>query len=308
MGTFSSQASSSQAIALASAVLLLSAGLASELQASDRLVLTAGAEAGQLSVAGSNGRYDRLAAAALRLPLRLSAQPAADGENRKILASTLSLKQPASGGKDAGAVNALGAAAPVRAIALSETFEFSAEPQGAIAQNAVALCNGLSATDREKADARPMTMPVPLVWRVTTGRFNFNWRNYDRVAPSDDIQTNLAFYAEQETVETEVAADVLVSCQPMAAALAKVTVEKPAAVQKTNFVSETAQPAVVKPAASEPVKTVTIASTQAPVCRGGMIRETGSGSDGYLCLCPGNTVRVETGTQAFACERKTAQR
>ncbi len=162
-------------MALVSAVLLLSAGLASEVQASERLTLTAeagatdpksGSNDGQLTVAGSNGRYDHLAAAALRLPLRLSAQPASDGENRKILASKLSLKQPASGGTDAVAVNALGAAAPVRSIALSETFEFAAEQQGAIAQNAIALCNGLSATDREKADARRMTMPVPLVWRV----------------------------------------------------------------------------------------------------------------------------------------------
>ena len=314
MGSFSSPG-----LALVSAVLLLSTGAATAQAAEDRGRLTLTAEAGpaatdhgpvhgQVTVAGSNGRYDHLVAAALRLPLRLSALPAAGGESRKILASQLSLKQQSSSGLDAGAGNALGATVPVRAIALSETFEFTAEPQGSIAQNAIALCNGLSATDREKADARRMTMPVPLVWRLTTGRLNFNWRNYDRVAPSDEILNNRDFYTEQETVETELAAHVVVSCQPLGAAVTKVTVEKPAATQKTNVVPEPAVPADVKSPAPEPVKTVTIATAQPPVCHGGMIRETGSSIDGYLCLCPGNTVRVETGAQAFACERKTAHR
>jgi hypothetical protein len=65
---------------------------------------------------------------------------------------------------------------------------------------------------------------------------------------------------------------------------------------------------VQTPNVEAPVTTASLPDKSKPQCDGGMVRQIGSGDSGYLCLCPGNTRRVETGANAFACEHGSSRR
>jgi hypothetical protein len=268
----------------------------------------------KISVTGTEGRYDRIGTAPLSLSLRLSADTAAGSAGHKIVGSDVFLKQTGSG-DGAGSVKAFDGSAPVSRIDLSGDFDFALVAKSEIAQNAIALCNGRPSGDRLGTASH--TLSVPVVWRVTTGRFTFKWTNYDRVAPTQEIQNNPDFYGERETLEAEASAEVAVVCEPLGRAIAQkrevakpVTVEpkiETAPVQRLvaeSIVTKTAEPHAAGAVVTPPVKTVSLGPAVKPACDGGMVRETGSSLEAYLCLCPGNTERIMTGTNAFRCERK----
>ena len=256
----------------------------------------------KIIVQGSAGRYDRIAASGFSLVLRLNGDVGADAAGDKIIASEVFLKT-AGANRQALSVNTGKDQIPSRTVAIDQTFDFDVEPQGPVAQNAIAMCNGLSSSERGTGKAVTLSMALPIVWRATTGRFNFKWTNYDRVAPSQDVYNNRDFYADQKTVDAETTVDATIACQPLADA--KVAAVAPAQVKSELAPRTTQQQTVATPVSltSEP-----LAETGKPQCDGGMIREISSGQSNYLCLCPGNTERVETGANAFACEKKTNRR
>ena len=288
----------------------------------------------EISVEGNGSRYDRVSSANLSLSLHLAGSLTAGAANHRILGSEVVLK----GEADAAKIDVLKGYAPASTVDLNQTFDFSVAVKGAVAQNAISRCNGVPAAERGSGKSVSLTLSVPLVWRVTTGRFNFKWTNYDRVAPSQEIYNNRDFYADQESTEAEASADVTVNCQPIAvasavvdkAAPAKPVAAAPAATAPAAVVAKTSDSNVVdaKPAVTEtkltsneakpapqpdpaksstpaPMTTASLTSNGKPQCDGGMLRQLNSGEENYLCLCPGNTVRVETGDNAYACEKKS---
>lgn len=276
-----------------------------------RIAANGSDQPGEISVEGAAGRYNRVETVSLPLPFALAAELSGDAGNLKLVGSDLFLRAEGTG-KDAHGVAALPGSVPAKSIGVRQGFTFNLQPQGPLAQNAIALCNGVPAAER--SGVRKLAMGVAVVWRVTTGRFNFKWTNYDHVAPSADIQNNRDFYGDQETAETEAVVDVPVLCQPLAGAAVAVASKSTAAPVKSASLVPAAsdaapapQAAHDKPIVATPVTTASIADRIAdkgqPQCDGGMVRQVGAGDSGYLCLCPGNTKRVETGDNAFACER-----
>jgi hypothetical protein len=254
----------------------------------------------QISVDGSNGRYDRIATENLPVVLALSAELEPGGGADKILTSELFLKMQGRG-QSAVAVDASGP--PVKRIGTQQSAVFAIEPQGPVAQAALALCNSERGAQRQT-----LSMSLPIVWRVTTGRFRFQWTNYDRVAPTADIQNNRDFYADQATTEAETVFAAAVVCQPLAG-VAPVAVATP-----TSSVRQVAlMPADSKAGHdANPTPgnraTATATALSKPRCDGGMIRQIGARGEAYACLCPGNTTRVEIAGNAFRCQRASARR
>lgn len=275
------------------------------------------ANAAPIIVSGRAGRFDRVAAATLHIPLKLDATLGEGGSGRKILGSELFLKQS---GVTAGApaTDARDGTVPRAQLALERAFAFAVDPVGPVAQNAIALCNSQGAAAR-------VSMSLPVLWRVTTGRFNFKWVNYDQVGPSDEIVSNPEFYADRETHEIDIAASVPVRCDGDAAPVASAsavtpTLERTAAVHAVTPTKKAVDVSVQPVSNATPVsltsteidelpaKPVTVEASQSrTVCDGGMVRSNGAGASG-VCLCPGNTRRVETSTNAYACERKVGRR
>lgn len=266
----------------------------------DRLVLLTSAQQASraaIAVAGSNGRYDRVVQSELKAALALSAQPTMNDDGYKIVASRLFLKADGTG--SASGVDTLGGVPFAAAQSVSGNYTLPLAVNGALAQNAIALCNAVPPSERAGKSGIKRTMALAIAWRVTTGRFSFKWTNYDRVAPSDEIQRNPDFYADQVTQDAETQIDADVTCQPLASAA---VAEKPAAANQVQRVVLTPAPVVEKP---QPVQTVSLTDAGKPRCDGGMMRQISSTAESYLCLCPGNTTRVEIGANAFACERRT---
>lgn len=260
------------------------------------------AQTAAIAVSGRAGRFDRVAAMTLQIPLTLDANLTESGHGRRIVGSELFLKQ--SGATvGAPATDAREGSVPRTQLALKRTFGFDIDPLGPLAQNAIALCNGSSGSSA----ATKLSMSVPVLWRVTTGRFNFKWVNYDQVGPSDEIVSNPELYADRETHETDIAVSVPVHCDgetTVAAAPAKKSTAVP-----TEPVSN-AMPVSLKASDGEEIsaRPVTVEASQSrTVCEGGMVRQTGTAATD-VCLCPGNTRRVETGANAFSCERKVGRR
>ena len=265
-------------------------------------------------VSGRAGRFDRASAATLRIPLQLDAGLGEGGSGRKIIGSELFLKQS---GAVAGApaTDARDGTVPRSQLTLERTFSFEVDPLGPLAQNAIALCNGNSTASTAR-------MSLPIVWRVTTGHFNFKWVNYDHVGPSDEIVSNPEFYADREMHEIDIAASVLVRCDGEAAVAATsavpvktataalAAVPAKMAVEVSPQPVSNAMPVALKSTDAEEIaaKPLSVATSQARmVCDGGMVRQNGSAATD-VCLCPGNTRRIETGSNAFACERKVGRR
>lgn len=268
-------------------------------------------------VSGRAGRFDRVSAATLHIPLKLEATLGEGGSGRKIVGSDLILKQSGTA-SGAAATDAREGVVPRAQLALQKTFDFNVEPLGPVAQNAIALCNG-------NGDAASINMSLAVVWRVTTGRFNFKWVNYDQVAPSDEIVSNPEFYADRETREIDIAATVPVRCEGESAPAAAASAAKPA-VERTAAVHAATPTKKAVDVSVQPVSNVTPVSLKATeiddipakpvfaeasqsrtVCDGGMVRSSGTVAT-EVCLCPGNTRLVETGANAFACERKVGRR
>ena len=285
------------------------AGSAVLLQAS--VQAAAGSAEPRVDVQSTAGRYDRIAATSLNLALRLSAEPASEALGAKIITSELFLKQAGSG-KDAVAVAAMEGQGPQRAIRLEQTFAFVIDPLGPVAQNAIAACNALNTLGHTHNESRETTMMVPVLWRVVTGRFNYKWVTYDQVAPANEASQNPDFYGDRENQEIETPVRVIVSCPALTAAVAAKATEKPA-VKSEPVAKAPPEPTPVAMRATAAVVTKTaeaapVTASAKPVCHGGFIRQIQSGDVPYLCLCPGNTHRVESGGNSFSCERRSGRR
>ena len=275
---------------------------------------TIAANATPIIVSGRAGRFDRVAAATLHIPLKLDARLGEDGHGRKIIGSEVFLKQS---GALAGspATDAREGTVPRAQLSLDKAFAFAVDPVGPLAQDAIALCN-------VNGSATSVIMSLPVAWRVTTGRFNFKWVNYDQAGPPDEIVSNPEFYADRETEEIDIAASVPVRCDGAAAvaATSTATVKTAPAVQAAVPVKKVVevspqrvsqlQPVALEESDAEGIaaKPLSVATSETRmVCDGGMVRQNGSAASG-VCLCPGNTRRIETGSNAYACERKVGRR
>ncbi|MFN0219470.1 MAG: hypothetical protein ACKVP4_11730 [Hyphomicrobium sp.] len=239
----------------------------------------------RLVVAAEGASYARLTSATADVALTLTAS-LAPGHARKIVASTLAV-QGASEGEAAAAFDGGRVVADFTA---SRSFAFAAQPDGALARAAIAACNGLAAADRPSKSSRSLSISVPIQWRVTTGRFAFRWTDYDSVTPTEAILANPEFYGERETGEAEVVARIGVDCAPLSSGVV-------------------AAPTAAKPSATGAAVVPPKAAIDTARCDGGMARPAGAGPGaGIVCLCPGNTMRVEVGDAAFACRRKLARK
>lgn len=266
------------------------------------LVATSAADTArpEITVAGRDGRYDRIETSSVRAALDLSAEPT-DAGSFKIVRSRLALTTDAAATEPDG-VDTLSDAVPSASQAAHSVYNLPVSLDGPVAQRAIALCNAVPVAERTNSTVR-RAMLVTIAWQVTTGRFAFKWTNYDRVAPSDDILRNPDFYADQLTQTAELRVDVDVACTPMpAAAIAS----KPTAASPVRRVALTSTP-IAQPAAPTPVQEQKVSQADAgkPRCDGGLVRQISTAADSFLCLCPGNTSRVETGDNAFVCERRT---
>lgn len=283
-----------------------------QIQARARLQLSLVAQAPsrpEIVVEGAAGRYDRVASSDVTIPLALAAAFNADAGNFSMLASELFLKAEGAGNGTRN-VETLGSAHPVKSISEQRVLSVPISAQGPVAQYAISACNGVAPSERLAGRASRMTMSLPLIWRVTTGRFNFKWTNYDRVAPSAEIINNRDFYAERETSEAEATVDATVVCAPLSSAKvvaaangspAKHMVFKPAPVAEKVF----QDPPKQKTAVASSATTVAVIDTGKPRCDGGMVRQVSLPEVSYICLCPGNTQRVATGEDAFTCARRS---
>ena len=277
----------------------------------------AGVSGTELVVAGSAGRYDRLETAALAADLALFAELAEDSSDFRVMTSSLFLKSEGNGSTNAAGarpVDGLDGATPASRIDDRRAIRFDVSPSGPVAQTAIAACNGLAASERNQT--RTLNLNFAIVWRVTTGRFNFKWTNYDRVAPSSDIVNNRDFYSELSEQDAETVIETTVACQPLNGAphVASSMLQhaKPEAVKDTvkRVTFTPIEPAVDMPKLTAPasIKTASASDQTKPVCDGGMVRDVATGSQPYLCLCPGNTERIATGDNAFACEKRSRKR
>lgn len=307
--------------------------------AGDRLSLTItpAAEKGTLTVV-DGGATARVAEDQVTLTLDIDGRISDDATGFRLIGSELYLKQA---GSAAGVTTAFDGGTAGRSITRSDTFNFRIDQLGPVAQNAIALCASAGVRHLPDGAEARLAMTVPVVWRVTTGRFNFRSFAFDGVKPSEDALANPDFYTDQASEEIEAAVLVDVRCegnviaavQPATSktSTAAGTQAKPvpakaavAANPKTGTSKPTpnARPANSAPAPSSgailvdndavaPAADLSAgpAASQRPVCEGGMVRETlgTNGTTDYHCLCPGHTRRTETGPGAFSCERRIAR-
>jgi hypothetical protein len=287
-----------------------SAAASDELASRLTLGIDAPAASGQshatgLVVKGSGARYDTLAASNVSVPLRLTAAFKGDVAGYRILSTELSFKSEGTA-NGARAVNTANGAAPEGPIALDQSFDLPVTSGGPVAQQAIAACNALSASEKSDGRGNKPMIALAVAWRVTSGRFNFKWTNYDHVAPSNDILSNRDYYGEQATEQVETTIDAEVVCEPLVAAPAVASAPAKNIRQVAFTPIESAERLAPSERASSdaPVKTAVVSSTEKPVCNGGMMREISGGAASFVCLCPGNTERVSLGTNAFACEKR----
>ena len=254
----------------------------------------------EITVAGRNGTYDRVETTALGAALGLSAQPA-DAGAFKIVRSRLALTTKNTATEEDG-VDTLGDAVPSTSLASHSVYNLPIALDGAIAHQAIAMCNAALVSDRDSGVVIRRTMTASVAWRITTGNFAFKWTNYDRVAPSGDILRNPDFYADQETQITETPLDVIVACAPLVSAPVAAS---PAGGNPVRRVASTSEP-LAQPTQHETAREVKVSQFDGgkPRCDGGMVRQVSTTDDNYVCLCPGNTTRSTIGDNAFVCERR----
>ncbi|PPC98958.1 MAG: hypothetical protein CTY31_11060 [Hyphomicrobium sp.] len=257
----------------------------------------------QINVSGDGGHYNRIQAPKLDIALKLSAKFLADEANVKIIRAELFLKSDGQPDTQRATLTFDGTA-PVRALAMNKSFRLSFQDQGPVAQAAIAACNAVPEIERSLKTPKTVTFNTPVLWRVTTGKFNFKWTAYDHVAPSDDIVNNPDVYAERETQEAELLVTATATCAPLGSLPSIASKQAPMkAVPKLEAKLATVQNPIVQPAA---VKTAALEQPAKTTCTGGMLREIAN--DTSICLCPGNTHRIQQSPDAFACVRKSARR
>lgn len=257
----------------------------------------------QIDVSGDGGHYNRVQATNLDIALNLNAKFLSDEANVKIIRAELFLKSDGQPDTQRATLTFDGTA-PVRALAMNKSFRLSFQDQGPVAQAAIAACNAVPAIERSLKTPKTVTFNTPVIWRVTTGKFNFKWTAYDHVAPSDDIVNNPDVYAERETQEAEVLITATAACAPLASPPAIASKQAPIkAAAKSDQNSKTVTTPLVQPAA---VKTAALEQPAKTTCTGGILREIAN--DTSICLCPGNTHRIEQSPGAIACVRKSARR
>lgn len=292
------------AIAAATALMVLYVPLAQAQDVELSMSSTAGAD-GRITASGTGGRYDRVDTSSLTVALRLQASIKPEDGKRRFVSSELELAPLGAARGELAAVT--GEGRPATSLDIAREFTLGLAADGAAARSAIEACNAISTV------AAPTTIEVPVVWRVTTGRFNFRWTDYDYLAPTDDIVSDPDYYADRQTSERELKIAVALECKPLGAPrVAKQAAPKSdvkaAARPARTLATAPVQAAKPKSDSTAPIATASIEASVPPKCDGGMVRELGEGRDAYLCLCPGNTVRVATGDNAFACERRARRR
>lgn len=254
-----------------------------------------------------------------------------DGEpNIKIVGSDVGLKDGGKTGE--AAANDRPSVSITSELSGKYDFAYAIDAQGILAQNAAAACSAAFNAGAGEGSERTAQLTATAVWRVTTGRFNFPWTQYDRVAVNEDMRANPDFYGERETVFRDIAVPVTLTCRNDAAPKVALkaapepvkasTVKAAPAPKAESTKAENGQPENTKPGGSEAesskpegakilpaslasgdVTADAVPQPQRPQCSGGMIRETSLEAGGYICLCPGNTQRVSTAANAFACQK-----
>jgi hypothetical protein len=163
----------------------------------------------QGTVSGASALYDHVQGSQFNLSLTLSAKMTAEGNNRKIVASQLYLESD-----DKRAVRVFNGTAPQSELFLDQTFYFAVDDKGPVAVDAIAACNSQIVEPLLPDHAITISIGVPVVWSVTTGKFDFPWTNYDLVAPSEEFVKNPDFYTDRKTFERQTTARLMISCQP----------------------------------------------------------------------------------------------
>ena len=292
---------------IVAAATVLTIGAMTAAGAAERMTLTMSpSEATAVTpfdITGEGGHYNRVEAANFDIGLSLNAEIMASETNVKIIRSELFLKSDGVPTAE-GTTLAFEGTTPVRALAMNKSFKLKFQEQGPFAQSAIAACNAVSAKERAHKTPTSVTINVPVLWRVTTGKFNFKWTDYDHVAPSDAIVNNPDFYAERETQEAEVLVTATAACAPLGSIPAIASKQAPIkAAWKSEAKSAMVTVPLVQPAA---VKTAALQQPAKTTCTGGMLREIAN--EASMCLCPGNTRRIEQRPDAFSCVRKSGRK
>ncbi len=292
----------------ASAVLFAAAASASLAGEAITLEMSADEDA-HLSVAtGADGK-PVVRDSHLAIGLRLNAQTDPE-RGLRLVTSQLYLKQA---GQDAGLTVLPEAATGARALDHHARLAFTVDPLGPLARNAIALCAGAA---RPQAALR-LDMSVPVIWRVTAGRLDFAALALSGLSASEDVLSSPALYTDAETAERESVARVEVRCEDSSAA--RTAARESRKSGKAGRLAENevrAGKAAFSPSSGQETVEASGVAAEAPatlaqakmVCDGGMVRQTPGAQTGQMCLCPGNTVRRQTGPEAFQCARRLARR
>ena len=294
----------------ASAVLFAAAASASLASEAITLEMSADEDAHLTVATGADGK-PVLSDSHLSIGLQLNARTDSE-RGLRLVTSQLYLKQA---GQGAGLTVLPEVATGARALDHHARLAFAVDPLGPLARDAIALCAG---TARPQAALR-FDMSVPVVWRVTAGRLDFAALALSGLSASEDVLSSPALYTDTETAERESVARVEVRCEDRPAA--RTAARESRQSEKAGRLADAAENEVrADKAAFSPLSGQETAAAsgdaEAPValaqakmvCDGGMVRQTPSAQTGQMCLCPGNTVRRQTGPDAFQCARRLARR
>lgn len=287
------------------AALVTLAALAGSAGAGERVALqmAARAPAAVISVTAGSGGTSAMATREIDIELDLSAEVRDPGV--RVIGSTLYLKPQ---GEAAGTTQIeLGNQAGERAMFLSGRFSLPIDRTGPLAQNAMMLC----ATEKSQR----VSMSVPVVWRLATGRLDFSALITAGLKPSPEILADAGFYDDRVTDVAETTVRLGVDCPPEAV-VAAAKPRTPERAEKAGKVANVVALAAPLAAEAEPLRdrqnSVDDAAAPAlepplaaPRCDGGMLRATGAG---MACLCPGNTLKRARGLGDFVCEERFSRR
>jgi len=295
----------------ASAVLFVAAASASLASEAITIEMSADEDARLTVATGADGK-PALRNSHLAIGLRLNAQTDPE-RGLRLVTSQLYLKQA---GQGAGLTVLPEAATGARVLDHHARLAFPVDPLGPLARDAIALCAGAA---RPQAALR-LDMSVPVVWRVTAGRLDFAALALSGLTASEDVLSSPALYTDAETAERESVARVEVRCEesPAARTVARESGKSGKAGRWAEGTQSgvRADKAAFSPSSGQETAEVNDETAEAPatlaqakmVCDGGMVRQTSGAQTGQACLCPGNTVRRQTGPDAFQCARRLARR
>lgn len=312
--------------------------------AEDRVTLSAGVQgsAPVLVVTSTHGRPDQIKTTTFGAVLALKAEVKQAAGTFKVLYSDLSLK---SEGAAANVVEVMTGKVGGDKLSIEDAFVFEIDPRGPTAQIAISLCATLKGGAKSATMTVPMLFRVKTgrfnfrwmqanVSRPSEEMLN----NPDFYADQEtqEIETPLVVSVRCEGLVDAVAAGAAPKGKKEAgkAEGAKTDVAKteapktdgpkPAAAKVTSSSSATARttPVVAKPedkAALEPASApephpaaelagVKTSEAEKFVCEGGMVRQIASEPAQFVCLCPGNMRRQESGANNYSCERRSGRR